>query len=90
VVTDPGSVAGSVGSDEGDRPRPLAPGEPGFEGYIRRAYAEGHVTERERDARLVLHRAYRRLAAAREAGRPPTDAERAELAAALELARGRS
>jgi hypothetical protein len=67
---------------------PPAPGEPGFEDFIRRAYVNRHLTERERDARLALHRTYRRLAAVREAGRSPTDAERAELAAALELARG--
>jgi hypothetical protein len=64
-----------------------AAGEPGFEGFVRRRYAEGFLTERERDARLALHRAYRRLASAQESGRRASHAEAAELAVALELAR---
>jgi hypothetical protein len=54
----------------------------------RRRYLEGELTERERDARVALHRALRRTLCAREAGAAPTDDLRAELAAAPRLGVG--
>lgn len=59
------------------------PGNPGYEGIIRRRYTEGHLTAAERDARVALHRALRVVRRAREAGRSLDPAERAEVAAGL-------
>jgi hypothetical protein len=66
--------------------RPPVLGEPGFEGFARRRQLEGHLTGQERDARVALHRALRRVEQARENGQPASDELRAELAAALALA----
>jgi len=60
---------------------PLAPGDPGFEGLVRRRSLEGRLTVTERGARVALHRALRPL---RHGERP----DPALLAAALAATAG--
>jgi len=53
-------LADAIGNDRG---RVFRLGEPGFEGIVRRRFVEGHLTEAERNERVVLHRVLRGRAA---------------------------
>jgi hypothetical protein len=82
----PGDFGQRVEATAGQRhPGPLLPGDPGFEGLARRRCLEGHLIPAEKDALVAWHRALREVDRSRQEERPPTEALRAELAAALAL-----
>jgi hypothetical protein len=63
----------------------MAPGVPGFEGRVRILFLDGHVTASEKAALVAWHRALREVDRGRQEGRPPTEAMRADVGAAVAL-----